>query len=35
MTAPTNALISGGEELRMIEAGAYFEAEFAITVADE
>jgi len=35
MTAPTNALISGGGELRMIEAGAHFEAEFAITVADE
>ena len=35
MTAPTNALISGGAGLRLIDAGAHFEAEFAITVADE
>ena len=35
MTAPTNALITGGESLRVIEAGERFEAEFAITVADE
>ena len=35
MTAPTNALITGGDALRVIEAGSHFEAEFAITVADE
>ncbi len=35
MTAPANALITGGEQLRVIEAGEHFEAEFAITVADE
>ena len=35
MTAPANALIDGGEGLRVIEAGAHFEAEFAITVNDD
>jgi aldose 1-epimerase len=35
MTAPTNALISAGPDLPIIEAGTSFEAEFTITVEDE
>jgi len=35
MTAPANALIDGGEALRTLQPGQRFEAEFAITVADE
>jgi galactose mutarotase-like enzyme len=32
MTAPTDALLSGGPELRMLEPGAAFEATFAIAL---
>jgi galactose mutarotase-like enzyme len=35
MTAPANALIDGGDSLRMLPPGERFGAEFAITVADE
>jgi galactose mutarotase-like enzyme len=35
MTAPANALIEDGAALRIIAPGERFEAEFAVTVADE
>lgn len=34
MTAPTNALMAGGEDLRLIEPGERFEASFSIAVTD-
>jgi aldose 1-epimerase len=34
MTAPTNALVDGGPELRMLAPGDSFRAAFSITVAD-
>jgi len=33
MTAPANALVRGGPDLRLMEPGARFTAEFAIRVA--
>lgn len=35
MTAPTNALLSGGPDLPLLEPGASFVASFSITVLDE
>jgi galactose mutarotase-like enzyme len=34
MTAPTNALVVGGEELPSVEPGTPFSAAFSVTVAD-
>lgn len=34
MTAPTNALLTGGSELRVIEAGGSFDAAFELRIAD-
>jgi aldose 1-epimerase len=34
MTAPTNALVAGGPDLRLLEPGGRYEAAFSITVAD-
>jgi aldose 1-epimerase len=35
MTAPTNALVSGGGDLPLIASGDHYEATFSITLADE
>lgn len=35
MTAPTNALVAGGDELPIVAPGASFLAEFSITVSEE
>ena len=34
MTAPTNALVTGGPDLPLVEPGRRYEATFSITVAD-
>ncbi len=34
MTAPTNALVTGGPELPLVEPGETFAASFTITIAD-
>ena len=34
MTAPTNALLTGGPDLPMVEPGGSYSASFSITVSD-
>ena len=34
MTAPTNALVTGGPDLPLVEPGQRYEAIFSITVED-